>query len=275
MPTVGIVTGAGRGMGFACAERLLASVDNLFVVDVDPTSLDSMMGALSDRDTKVVPVVADITDASAMTGLADRVRSSGTLRSVAHAAGVSPTMADWRRIFSVDLVGTATLVDALRPLATQRTAMVCFASMAANLAGADPNPLADAVIDAPLEPDFLDRLHEVLGTSIEDSGLAYMWAKRGVQRLARREALRWGEVAARINSVSPGMIDTPMGQQEFDNQPFMAELLKVTPLRRTGRAEELAAVVAFLLSDDASFITGTDVLVDGGVCAAVSSSPLL
>jgi NAD(P)-dependent dehydrogenase (short-subunit alcohol dehydrogenase family) len=72
-----------------------------------------------------------------------------------------------------------------------------------------------------------------------------------------------------VCSVSPGIIDTPQGRQEAESQPFMQELERRTPLGRLGRADEVAAVVAFIVSDEASFLTGVDVLVDGGVCAAV------
>ncbi len=81
--------------------------------------------------------------------------------------------------------------------------------------------------------------------------------------------MRLGPVGTRVCSVSPGVIDTPQGRQEAASQPFMDVLVKQTPLGRVGRPEELAAVVAFLLSDEASFLTGVDVLVDGGVCAAL------
>ena len=101
--------------------------------------------------------------------------------------------------------------------------------------------------------------------------MAYAWAKRGVQRLVRREAAQFGPLGARICSISPGLIDTPMGRREFEQQPMMKVLEDMTPLRRTGRPEELAAVVAFLVSDEASFVTGIDVLVDGGAVAAVSA----
>jgi NAD(P)-dependent dehydrogenase (short-subunit alcohol dehydrogenase family) len=265
--TVGVVTGAGRGMGLACARQMVETVDTLVVVDRDAAGLDAVADELGSR-AEIVPMGIDVGDPDAVAGLA-RIAEHGSLRAVAHAAGVSPTMAAWRTILQVDLVGTALVIDALTPLVTTGTAAVCFASMAAHLAAANGNADIDAVLDEPLRPSFADAVADVVGPSIEDSGIAYAWAKRGVQRLVRRTAVSWGRSGGRICSISPGMIDTPQGRQEADAQPAMAMMLEHTPLGRFGTADELAAVVAFLLSDAASFLTGTDVLVDGGVCAAV------
>lgn len=265
---VGIATGAGRGMGFACAERLAPRVDHLLLVDIDETALAEAAAELSEL-ADVEPVVLDITDHDGLAALATKVADLGRLGPVAHAAGISPTMADWRRIFTVDLIGTALLSEALRPLANQGSAMVCFASMAAQLGASIATPEIDAALDDPLHEEFLDRLHIAVGSGIEDSGTAYMLAKRGVQRFVQHEAIRLGRGGARICSVSPGIIDTPQGRQEAEAQEVMKTLTEMSALGREGQPEELAAVVDFLLSDAAGFITGTDVLVDGGVCAAV------
>lgn len=273
MSTVSIATGAGRGMGRACADRLAATSDVVVVVDRDEAGLGAAAEALGSSGARVVPVTCDITDADALGALAEQVRGLGDLGGVAHAAGISPTMADWRAVLVVDLVGTALLVDALTPLVRPGTSMVCFASMAAHLVllAGPPDPAIDAALDDPGAPDFLDRIRAAAGETVEDPGAAYSFAKRGVQRLVRRTAIAWGPLGGRINSMSPGIIDTPMGRQEFENQPMMSVMLEQTPLRREGTPEELAAVVAFLCGPDASYVSGTDVLVDGGCTAAMAA----
>lgn len=224
---------------------------------------------LTGSGTVAEPFVADISDRESLGRLADRITQTGTLRAVAHAAGISPTMADWRSVLTVDLVGTALLCDTLRPLAAPGTATVCFASMAPLLATTELAADVAAILDDPLDEQFTSRLRDATGPTVEDSGIAYSWAKLGIHRLVRAEAVRLGPSGARICSVSPGIIDTPQGRQEAASHPTMERLVGLTPLRRTGQPEEVAAVVAFLLSDEASFVNGTDILIDGGVVAAV------
>ena len=269
MTRVGIVTGAGRGIGAACAARMVGKVEVMVLADQDGDAAAEVAGQLATSDTRCQAVSADISDASAVARLAGVAADYGTLALVAHVAGISPTMATWDRMLSVDLVGTALMVDAVRPLVVEGSAVVCVASMAAQLVASQADPAIDRIIDQPLAPTLLDEYAAALGPAGEDPGMAYAWAKRGVRRLVEREASAFGSVGARICSVSPGNIDTPMGRQEFEGQPAMQLLDSMAPLGRSGHADEIAAVIDFLLSDQASFVTGTDVLVDGGVCAAV------
>ncbi|WP_330252797.1 SDR family oxidoreductase [Nocardia sp. NBC_00565] len=270
MTTVGVVTGAGRGMGLACARELVGQVDTVLMVDRDPETVTAAAAELSAGGGVVAePFVLDVTDDDGLARLAKRVAELGTLRSIAHAAGVSPTMADWRRIFTVDLVATARLAETLRPLAVEGTAMVVFASMSPMVYPKTPDVAALAVLDDPLHEEFLDHIRAAVGPDIEDTGMAYTLAKLGVHRFVWQEAVRLGPAGARICSVSPGVIDTPQGEQEAEAHPIMARLVEQTPLRRKGHAEEVATVVAFALSDRAGFLNGIDLLVDGGCYAAL------
>jgi NAD(P)-dependent dehydrogenase (short-subunit alcohol dehydrogenase family) len=244
-------------------------VDVLLLADLNEDAVADAAKNLSEQSHRAVveafPV--DITDQTALARLATRVSESGTLRAVAHAAGISPTMADWRRVLTVDLVGSAMLTEMLLPLAVDGTAIVCYGSIAPFLSESAVDPAIDAALDDPLHMDFFDRIHHAVGPSLENPGLAYFWAKRGVHRLVQSEAVRFGQKGARVCSVSPGIIDTPMGRQEAEAGSTSEMMVGLTPLGRQGLAEEVAAATTFLLSYEASFVNGIDLLVDGGALA--------
>jgi NAD(P)-dependent dehydrogenase (short-subunit alcohol dehydrogenase family) len=245
-----VVTGAASGMGRACIERLRNDNTILVAVDLQDPHLEGTVG-----------VACDVTDPDAVSRLVERVSSLEPFASLVHAAGISPTMANPRRIFEVDLVGTQVLLDSFMPLVGPGSVAVCFASSAAHqISLLGPQPDLDTYIEDPLAPGFLDAVD----AHFDDSGIAYAWAKRGVIRAAARASLAWGPRGGRVISLSPGMIDTGMGRQELNAQPMMQLMLDATPLRRLGDPNEIAATVEFLLSDAAAFLTGTDLLVDGG-----------
>lgn len=223
-----VVIGAGSGMGLAVAERLEKFGD---VVRADLPECDVT------NDAQVRALVQP-TDALVIT------------------AGLSPTMGDGRRIFDVNLVGTARVVDAFAPVMQPGGVIVCFASIAGHMAS--PDDAVRELLEESLQPGLLDQL------PTDDPGTAYSLSKWGVMRLVRREAARLGQQGVRIVSISPGIIDTPMGQREAAAQPMMAEMSASLPLQRDGQADEVAGVVEFLVSPEASYITGIDIAVDGG-----------
>jgi NAD(P)-dependent dehydrogenase (short-subunit alcohol dehydrogenase family) len=263
-------------MGYECGRLLPGLVDHVILLDMVEETVAraaAEIAAQAPVGVTVEPFVADVTDPESLDRLAARVGELGTLRAVAHAAGISPTMADWRRIFEVDLIGTARLAEALRPLSTAGTATVNFASMASVLRPSTPQDAElDRLLADPLQDGFLDQLKATASEDLENPGSAYSLAKRGVKVFTQREAIRLGLLGARVVSLSPGLIDTPQGQQEAQEHPIMAQMLKQTPLGRLGRSDEVARVVAFALSDNASFLSGIDLLVDGGVIAAITAA---
>ena len=259
MTATNVVLGAASGMG-AAAARQLAGRGPLLLADRNADRLKDIAGELGGE---VRTIACDITSQANVDAL---VKETGELGSLILTAGLSPTMAPGRPIFEVNLLGTNRVIQAFDAIIRPGSAAVCFASMAGHMA-----PVVeaiDAVLDAPDSPTFFDDL-AATGIDVDEPGTAYTFSKRGVMRLVRRQAGSWGPRGARITSISPGIIDTEMGRQEYENQPAMADMVKMSGLGRQARPEELAAVAVFLCSEDASFITGTDILVDGGACAAM------
>src|SRR5207302_11291240 len=166
-----------------------------------------------------------------------------------HCAGLSPTMADPARILEVNLAATMRLLAAVRPRMAQGAAAVLFASSAAHLVGAS--------LDEPLSKVTTPEAVASLAGYAPNPGAAYGVSKRGVYLLVRREAPAFGRHGARIVSISPGIIDTPMGRAEMTDHPIMRTMVETSPLRRPARPEEDAAVAVLPCSRDASFVTGT------------------
>ena len=263
MPTA-VVIGAGH-MGVATARRL-GQRHRLLLADLDAKHLGEVATALRDEGHSVEVRQCDVASEASVDDLAAWVSEQGPMRVLAHVVGLTPSMADWRRIMQVNLVGPALTSKAFLALAGDHTAAIYIASLAAHMAPEDPR--VTQILDEPLQPDFLARIEAALGEPPATT-TSYMLSKAALVRMCRRQAAAWGRKQARIVSLSPGLIASRQGALEFENQPKKVELLNRTPLARQGSLLEIADAVAFLASDQASFITGTDLLVDGGISAAL------
>jgi len=256
-------------MAEACIPRL-APAGRLVLVDLNEDCLDRAREAAREVGASATCVSCDVTSADDVARLASAISASGSLRALVHTAGISPQMADGRRVLDVDLVGTARVLDALLPLVEEGTAGICIGSIAGYI---DLESQLNSLLDDPLAPRFLDDVEAQIGSRL-DGETGYMLAKRGVMRLCERLAAAWGARGGRLVSIAPGLIDTGMGRLEFENQEIMRFMADATPVKRPGasplpgRADDIAQLVAFLCSDAASFISGCDIRVDGGLVGA-------
>ena len=257
-----VITGGSGGMGKATAE-LVGKKGTVLLADVSEERLVQTKEELAAKGiTDVHYQTVDITSKENVAALAEKASQLGTLKGLVHTAGLSPTMADSKRITEVNLVGTGIILDAFLPLATMGTSVVCISSMSGHMAPRQ-GPYTD-ILKQPLANNVIESMEQF---SQGDSGASYSLSKLGVLLIVEDQAWAWGEKGARITSISPGTINTPMGRQEASQQEQMKMMLEITPLQREGEASEIASAVEFLLSDAASYITGIDLRVDGGTIA--------
>lgn len=255
---IAVITGAASGMGEASAKLMAAAGWDLLVTDVNAERLKQATACLRSH-VQVLTLAGDLSDPEFPDALAAAV-GDARIGALIHCAGLSPTMGNSARILEVNLAATMRLLDVVRPRIVIGGAAVLFSSSSAFMIGTD----FDAQIRASSSPEQVGALAELTA----NPGLAYSISKRAVQLLVQREAGRFGERRARIVSISPGIIDTPMGRAEMECHPSMKKLVDNSPLKRAALAEEIAAVAVFVCSPDASFVTGIDILVDGGAMAA-------
>jgi NAD(P)-dependent dehydrogenase (short-subunit alcohol dehydrogenase family) len=260
--SVVVVTGAG-GIGLACARRL-ASGRRLLLAEADPQLLETAVTALEYEGFDVEGHEVDVTDPDAIRDLARAAGAASRVAVVVHTAGLSPTMASGRRILTVNLEGTAFLIDAFENVVGDGTVGVMIASMAGHLWPMDPLTEQAIAVATAAEAVAATGLPDDV-----DSSTAYAVSKRGVIARVAAAAPRWGRRGARIVSVSPGIIATSMGHREAAATPIMDEMRKQSPLPRLGTPADIAEAVAWLTGPEAAFITGTDLLVDGGVVASM------
>jgi NAD(P)-dependent dehydrogenase (short-subunit alcohol dehydrogenase family) len=267
-----VVIGAG-GMGRAIARRL-GSGKALLLADFNETTLKSAADALRGEGHDVTAQHVDVASRASVGELAAKAAHLGEVVQVAHTAGLSPTQASAEAILNVDLLGTALVLEEFGRVIAPGGAGVVIASMAGHVSP----PLAveqDASLALAPAEDLLGLPFASPGT-VTQSQLAYGIAKRGNHLRVQAASGPWGERGARVNSISPGVIATPMGQEELasGHGQIMRAMIEASGTGRIGTPDDVAAAAAFLLGPDSTFITGTDMLLDGGVLAALRSGRL-
>ena len=264
-----IITGAGGGMGRACA-RLFGNSHELVLTDLKSEGFDRFVEELRADGYSVQAFSGDLAEDSVLSGLATSLDGRERLTLV-HTAGIGPSQGNWRTIIDVNLIATERLLRAIEPRLAPGSVGILIASMAAHMM-----PLSEEItvlLDDPLDPDLLEKLAPIVARMAPDLGpagdqaLAYVFTKRAVRRMAEQRAEAWGKKQARIVSISPGVIMTPMGRYERDNSPHAAAHGNAAALGRMGTPMDIALTAQFLASDAAVYVTGTDLRVDGGSIA--------
>lgn len=261
-----VVIGVG-GMGQAIARRV-GMGKTVLLADYHDRTLQSAADLLTADGHQVELTKVDVASADSVGALADRAAALGPVTRIAHTAGLSPSQADAATILAVDLLGVALVLDEFATVVAAAGAGVVIASMAGHmfppLTPEQDHALAHTPAEDLLQLPFASPEH------IDNPGLAYGIAKQANRIRVRAASAAWGRRGARINSISPGIISTPMGRQELDSPmgDGMRSMIEASATRRLGTPDDIAAAAAFLLGPDSSFITGTDLLVDGGVIAA-------
>ncbi|MDO3635115.1 SDR family oxidoreductase [Mycolicibacterium arseniciresistens] len=269
MESVSVITGGAGGMGLATA-KLLGRQHRIVLCDVRDDRLDAATAALDDLGITATAVHCDVTDADAVAALLKSAGDLGPIASVVHTAGVSPSMGDADYVMTTNAIGTVNVNEAFFGVAGEGAVIVNVASMAAHmlpdsLIPSGHFPLAVADRDA-----FLAEMATACSIAPEGarSGLAYGLSKSFVKWYSAAQAERFNGRGLRIVSVSPGSTDTEMGRLE--EKAGAGAMVADAAVPRWGTAEEMAELLAFCVSDRAGYLTGTDILNDGGVIASMT-----
>lgn len=260
--------GAGA-MGTAIARRIGAN-KLILLGDISEKNLEARKKELQTSGYLVETQVVNALDKASVHAFAQKAASLGKVMYYIHTAGASPNQASPEHIVALDLVSTAVAIDEFGAVIAEGGAGLVISSQTGHMMPL-PQEVERELATTPTEQ--LAELDFVKHEASSNPGIAYCAAKRcNHLRVRTAAATTWGDRRARINTISPGIIVTPLAYDEFAAAgEGYQKMIDASPARRVGTVEEIAAAAAFLLSDEASFITGTDLLIDGGVIAAMNS----
>ncbi len=264
-----VITGGAGGMGLATA-KIVGRDHAVVLCDVRQDRLDAAATALAELGITPTVVNCDVTDREAVVGLFETASGLGEIFSVIHTAGVSPSMGAADYVTRTNAIGTLNVDEVFFDTAHEGSAIVNVASMAAHLLPESLIPTAQFPLALQDVDGFLDVMAEACAIAPEEarSGLAYALSKSFVRWYSSSQAERFNGRGLRIVSVSPGSVDTEMGLLE--EKAGAGAMVTDAAVPRWGKAEEMAELLAFCVSDRATYLTGTDILNDGGVVASVN-----
>ena len=266
MKTVIVVIGAGS-IGQAIVRRVSAG-KHVLLADIRLENANAAAKVLSDAGFEVSTATVDVSSRASVHALAEAATTMGEVSGVIHAAGVSPSQASPETILKVDLYGTALVLEEFGAVIARAGAGIVIASQSGHrlppLSAEQNALLATTPVEALLALPMLQS------DQVTDSLHAYHLSKRGNSLRVMAEAVRWGRRGARVNTISPGIIITPLANDELKGPRGAGyrRMMEVCAAGRAGTPDEVGTVGALLMGQDGAFITGSDVLMDGGVTAA-------
>jgi NAD(P)-dependent dehydrogenase (short-subunit alcohol dehydrogenase family) len=266
MGNVNVVIGAGS-IGQAIARRVSAG-RHVVLADLRQENADAAANVLRDAGFEVSTATVDVSSRPSVQGLIELAAGLGDITGVIHAAGVSPSQASPATILAVDLFGTAVVLEEFGNVIAKGGAGVVIASQSGHRLGALTAEQNAALATTPAE-DLLS-LAMLQPDQVKDSLHAYQLSKRGNSLRVMYEAVRWGRRGARVNTISPGIVITPLARDELTGPrgEGYRRMIELCPVGRAATPDEVGHVGALLLGPDGAFITGSDFLMDGGVTAS-------
>lgn len=267
-----IWTGAGQ-IGMAIARRI-GYGKKILVGDKILANAEAVANTMNEAGFDVEPMEMDLADRASILAMIARAQELGEVTTLVNSAGVSPSQAPVEAILAVDLYGTAVLLEEVGKVIAPGGAGVTISSQSGKrmppLSPAEDRLLATTPCAELLSLPLLQP------ENVRDTLHAYQLAKRCNEKRVMAEAVKWGERGARINSISPGIIVTPLAIDEFNGPrgDFYKNMFAKCPAGRPGTADEVGALAEFIMGPQGAFITGSDFLIDGGATASYYYGPL-